>query len=41
MYGARLSDELVAKIDKWAKAEGVSRSEAIRQLLALGLKSKG
>jgi metal-responsive CopG/Arc/MetJ family transcriptional regulator len=40
MYGARLSDELVAKIDKWAKDQGVSRSEAIRRLVALALKSK-
>lgn len=40
MYGARLSDEFVAKIDKWAEAQGVSRSEAMRKLIELGLKSK-
>ena len=38
MYGARLSDELVAKVDRWAGKEGVSRSEAIRRLLEAALK---
>jgi metal-responsive CopG/Arc/MetJ family transcriptional regulator len=41
MYGARLSDELVEQIDAWAKANEVSRSEAIRRLVELGLKAKG
>jgi hypothetical protein len=40
MYGARLSDELVKQIDAWAKAEKVSRSEAIRRLVEMGLKGK-
>ena len=40
MYGARLSDELVEQIDTWAKAQDVSRSEAIRRLVELGLKVK-
>jgi hypothetical protein len=30
--------ELVAAIDAWAKAAGVSRSEAMRQLIEAGLK---
>jgi metal-responsive CopG/Arc/MetJ family transcriptional regulator len=38
MYGARLPDELVAKIDAWAKANDTSRSEAIRRLVEKGLK---
>ena len=40
MYGARLSDELVSKIDAWADANGVSRSEAIRRLVEAGLKGR-
>jgi metal-responsive CopG/Arc/MetJ family transcriptional regulator len=40
MYGARLSDELVGQIDGWAKVEKLSRSEAIRRLVELGLKGK-
>ena len=40
MYGARLSDELVGQIDAWAKVEKLSRSEAIRRLVELGLKGK-
>jgi metal-responsive CopG/Arc/MetJ family transcriptional regulator len=38
MYGARLSNELVARIDAWAGENEVSRSEAIRRLVELGLK---
>jgi hypothetical protein len=40
MYGARLSDELVEQIDAWAEDNEVSRSEAIRRLVELGLKRK-
>jgi hypothetical protein len=40
MYGARLSEGLVADIDTWAKANDVSRSEAIRRLVEIGLKAK-
>jgi metal-responsive CopG/Arc/MetJ family transcriptional regulator len=40
MYGARLSDQLVGQIDAWAKAEKLSRSEAIRRLVELGLKGQ-
>jgi hypothetical protein len=37
----RLSDELMAMVDVWAKAQGVGRSEAMRRLLELGLKAQG
>ena len=40
MYGARLSDELVKLIDAWAKANGTTRSEAIRRLVEAGLRQK-
>ena len=40
MYGARLSDALVADINAWAKAQDISRSEAIRRLVEIGLKAK-
>jgi hypothetical protein len=38
----RLSDEFLAKIDTWAAKQDdkPSRSEAIRQLVELGLKAK-
>lgn len=38
--GVRVSPELMAEIDAWAEAHNVKRSEAARQLLALGLKRK-
>jgi hypothetical protein len=39
----RLSDEFIATVDAWAASQEdePSRSEAIRQLVALGLKAKG
>lgn len=37
----RLGDELLAQVDQFAAAEGVSRAEAIRQLVQRGLKRKG
>jgi hypothetical protein len=37
----RLSDEFIASADTWAKAHGVTRSEAIRRLVEIGLKAKG
>ena len=40
MYGVRLSDEFLGKIDAWAKANDMTRSEAIRRLVELGLKVK-
>jgi hypothetical protein len=33
--------ELVREIDKWGEAHGVSRSEAMRQLIEQALKAKG
>jgi hypothetical protein len=37
----RLSDEFIAMVGAWAAFHGVSRSEAIRRLVELGLKAKG
>jgi hypothetical protein len=39
----RLSDEFIAKVDAWAarQVDDPGRSEAIRRLVELGLKSKG
>jgi hypothetical protein len=40
----RLSDEFIASVDEWAaanfKGEFISRTEAIRQLVKIGLKAK-
>ncbi len=36
----RLSDEFIATVDAWATSHDVSRSEAIRRLVDLGLKAK-
>jgi len=38
----RLSDEFIASVDAWAsfQAEHTTRSEALRQLVMLGLKAK-
>jgi hypothetical protein len=38
----RLSDEFIASVDAWAakQEDGPGRSEAIRRLVELGLKSK-
>ncbi len=35
----RLPEQLTDAIDTWAEAHGMARSEAIRQLIELGLKS--
>ncbi|MBZ0262986.1 MAG: ribbon-helix-helix domain-containing protein [Hyphomicrobiales bacterium] len=37
---ARLPQELIEKLEGWAKAEKLSRSEAIRRLIEMGLKGK-
>jgi metal-responsive CopG/Arc/MetJ family transcriptional regulator len=37
----RLPVDLTANIDAWAESQEVSRSEAIRLLVELGLKAKG
>jgi predicted DNA-binding protein len=37
MIGVRLSLEATTQLDKWAKAHDMTRSEAIRQLIARGI----
>jgi predicted DNA-binding protein len=37
----RLSDEFMTNLEAWATANGVTRSEAIRRLVEIGLKAKG
>jgi hypothetical protein len=39
--GLRLSSSLVEAIDTWAKNLAIKRSDAVRQLIALGLKAEG
>ena len=42
LYGVRIGDDLINQIMEWASANGMlSRSEAIRRLVELGLKAKG
>jgi hypothetical protein len=41
LYGVRISDALMKQIMDWAKAEDATRSEAIRRLVMLGLKTRG
>jgi hypothetical protein len=40
LYGVRMSDELMAQIQKWGRENSATRSEAIRRLVELGLKVK-
>ena len=40
LYGVRISDDLMGRIEKWAAENTASRSEAIRRLVELGLKAK-
>jgi hypothetical protein len=37
LYGVRIGDALMKQIMDWAKAEGATRSNAIRRLVELGL----
>jgi hypothetical protein len=37
LYGVRIADPLMKQIMDWAKANGATRSEAIRRLVELGL----
>jgi predicted DNA-binding protein len=37
MIGLRLSNDETARLDKWAKANGYTRSEAIRVLIERGI----
>jgi hypothetical protein len=40
LYGLRISDGLMSRIQKWGAENSATRSEAIRQLVELGLKAK-
>jgi hypothetical protein len=40
LYGIRMADSLMKQIMEWGKANGATRSEAIRRLVELGLKTK-
>jgi hypothetical protein len=41
LYGVRIPDELMGRIQKWSKENSAaSRSEAIRRLVEIGLKVK-
>jgi len=40
LYGVRIADGLMKQIMDWAKAQGATRSGAIRRLVELGLKAK-
>jgi Ribbon-helix-helix protein, copG family len=40
LYGVRISDALMRQITDWAKVQDISRSEAIRRLVEIGLKAK-
>jgi hypothetical protein len=40
LVGVRIPKETIAALDAWAKSEKISRSEAIRRLVELGLKGK-
>jgi hypothetical protein len=40
LISARVPAEVVTSILAWGKAKGVTRSEAIRRLVELGLKAK-
>jgi hypothetical protein len=40
LYGVRIGDALMKQIMDWAKAQGATRSEAIRRLVEMALKSE-
>jgi len=40
MVGTRIPVEMIGSIDKWATENGVSRSEAVRRLIQLGLSKR-
>jgi hypothetical protein len=40
LLSTRAPQELIKRVEQWAKADGVTRSEAIRALIELGLESK-
>jgi predicted DNA-binding protein len=37
MFGLRLSMKEIARLDRWAKANGYTRSQAIRVLIERGI----
>jgi hypothetical protein len=39
LYGIRVSDVLMREIMQWARSNGMTRSEAIRRLVKMGLKA--
>ena len=41
LISARVPPEIVASIEAWGTAKSLTRSEAIRRLVELGLKAKG
>ena len=40
LYGVRIGDGLMSEIMAWAKSQELSRSEAIRRLIEIGLKAR-
>jgi hypothetical protein len=40
LVSARLSQELIDRLERWAASNEISRSEALRRIVELGLKSK-
>jgi hypothetical protein len=40
LYGVRISDDLMGRIERWGTENSATRSEAIRRLVELGLKAK-
>jgi len=40
LYGIRISDDLMGRIQKWGRENSATRSDAIRRLVELGLKAK-
>lgn len=41
MLAGRVPAEMISAISNWAVTNGVTRSEAIRRLIALGLETDG
>ena len=40
LFAIRIPVELIARVEAWAKPDNLTRSEAIRRLIDLGLKTK-
>jgi hypothetical protein len=40
LYGVRMPEDLMVRIERWAAENAATRSEAIRRLVELGLKVK-